>query len=87
MSRSKWKGPYIKTYFLKKNTHEKKNSNILIVPRNSKISPRFVGLVVSIYNGKKNIDLTVTENMLDHKFGEFSFTRASFTFRKKKQKK
>jgi small subunit ribosomal protein S19 len=42
------------------------------------ISPEFVGLTVAVHNGKKFIPVYVTENMVGHKFGEFSPTR---TFR------
>jgi ribosomal protein S19 len=46
-----------------------------------------VGLTFDIYNGKKYIEVTVTEDMVGHKFGEFSLTRAKFSFKKKKLKK
>jgi hypothetical protein len=29
--------------------------------------------------------VTVTEEMINHKFGEFAFTRTKFTFKKKKK--
>ena len=43
--------------------------------RRSTILPQFVGLTFGVYNGKKFIPVLVTENMVGHKFGEFSPTR------------
>ena len=87
MSRSKWKGPYINPEFLKKRNTEKKQQKTLIVSRNSEIVPRFLGLAFNIHNGKNYVELTITEDMISHKFGEFSFTRAKFAFKKKSKKK
>jgi small subunit ribosomal protein S19 len=90
MSRSKWKGPFINTEnlnevnFIKKQVHSKKNS---VISRNSEIIPSFIGLTFNVYNGKSYSELTVNEHMIGHKFGEFSFTRAKFFFKKKKLKK
>ena len=43
--------------------------------RRSTILPQFVGLTFGVYNGHKFIPVSVTENMVGHKFGEFSPTR------------
>lgn len=83
MGRSKWKGPYTNTEFLEKSSGEKP----IIISRNSKIVPKFLGLSFNVHNGKNDKELTVTEDMINHKFGEFSFTRAAFTFKKKNKKK
>ena len=40
--------------------------------RRSTILPEFVGLTFGVHNGKKHIPVTVNENMVGHKFGEFS---------------
>jgi small subunit ribosomal protein S19 len=90
MSRSKWKGPFInpknltELNLIKKQDNLKKNA---IISRNSEVIPSFIGLTFNIYNGKNYSEVTVNENMLGHKFGEFSFTRAKFSFKKKKLKK
>ena len=34
-----------------------------------------VGHTFAVYNGKRFINVYVTENMVGHKLGEFSFTR------------
>lgn len=43
--------------------------------RRSTITPDFVGLTFLVHNGRKFIDVYVTENMVGHKIGEFSPTR------------
>ena len=80
MSRSKWKGPSFKDNKL---TH---NNKIQELKRNSEIIPQFVGRSIKTYNGKKFIKITLTEDMIGHKIGEFSPTRARFEFKKKKKK-
>jgi hypothetical protein len=37
--------------------------------------PEMVGHTIAVHNGKKFIPVYVTENMVGHKLGEFSFTR------------
>jgi small subunit ribosomal protein S19 len=87
MGRSKWKGPYINPEFLKNRSTEKEQQKTLVISRNSEIVPRFLGLTFNIHNGKNYVELVVTEDMITHKFGEFSFTRAKFAFKKKSKKK
>ncbi len=43
--------------------------------RRSTIIPEFVGHTIAVHNGKKFIPVYITENMVGHKLGEFSFTR------------
>ncbi len=43
--------------------------------RRSTIVPEMVGHTIAVHNGKKFIPVYVTENMVGHKLGEFSFTR------------
>jgi len=88
MSRSKWKGPYISTEdFRKLNNLKKQHKTFLIASRNSEIVPKFIGLTFHVHNGKKYNEVCIAEDMIGHKFGEFSFTRAKFSFKKKKSKK
>ncbi len=78
MSRSVWKGPFVDGYLLKKaETARETGRNDLIKTwsRRSTILPQFVGLNFGVYNGRKFIPVLVTENMVGHKFGEFSPTR------------
>ena len=78
MSRSVWKGPFVDLYLLKKaETAQDANSNAPIKTwsRRSTILPQFVGLTFSVYNGHKFIPVSVKEDMVGHKLGEFAPTR------------
>ena len=43
--------------------------------RRSTIIPEMIGMTFAVHNGKKFIPVLVTEDMIGHKFGEFSPTR------------
>jgi len=78
MARSVWKGPYFDvTLFkkVKKSKEESSKSPIKTWSRRSTIIPDFVGLTISVYNGKSFIPVYITEDMVGHKLGEFSPTR------------
>ena len=78
MARSVWKGPFVDEYLLKKAETARasgRNDVIKIWSRRSTILPQFVGLTFGVYNGQKFIPALVSENMVGHKFGEFSPTR------------
>ena len=87
MSRSKWKGPYIDKNNLYKINQSKKTYLKPIISRNTTILPTFINKTFEIYNGKKFTELLVVNEMVGHKFGEFSTTRKRFSFKKKKTKK
>ncbi len=78
MSRSVSKGPFVDGYLLKKAEKSRssgRNEVIKIWSRRSTILPQFVGLTFGVYNGQKFIPVSVNEDMIGHKFGEFSPTR------------
>lgn len=83
MSRSKWKGPYIKISLVKKLKDKKR---IKIYSRNSTVSPDFVGKKVSIHNGKLFLALNLKEKAIGHKLGEFVPTRVKLKHKVKKKK-
>jgi small subunit ribosomal protein S19 len=81
MPRSVWKGPFVDGYLLKKaepRAASGRNEIIKTWSRRSTILPQFVGLTFGVYNGKKFVPVYVTENMVGHKFGEFSPTRTFY---------
>src|SRR5207245_127523 len=43
--------------------------------RTATILPQFVGLTFGVYNGQKHVPVSINEEMVGHKFGEFSPTR------------
>ena len=78
MARSVWKGPYFDVTLykkVKKSKEENSKSPIKTWSRRSTIIPDFVGVTLSVYNGKSFIPVFVTEDMVGHKLGEFSPTR------------
>jgi small subunit ribosomal protein S19 len=81
MPRSVWKGPFVDGYLLKKAETSRSSGRsevIKIWSRRSTILPQFVGLTFGVHNGKKHVPVLVTEDMVGHKFGEFSPTRTYF---------
>lgn len=77
MKRSKWKGMYVKTNFRKTSVNN-------IISRRTSIIPELVGKTIKIHNGNKFKEILITKDMINHKAGEFSKTRANFEFKKKK---
>ncbi len=77
MSRSLKKGPYVDAKLLKKVLGQEKGEPkpIKTWARNSTIIPEFVAKTFLVHNGKEFKKVFVTENMVGHKLGEFSFTR------------
>lgn len=78
MTRSLSKGPYINPKLLKKVSAQKKAGKVSPIKtwaRDSQIAPEFVGSILSIHNGRKFIDVSVSESMIGHRLGEFALTR------------
>ena len=78
MTRAIWKGPFVEESLIKKVEKQKNETNkkpIKTWSRKSTIIPEFVGLSFLIHNGKKFIQLTISEDMVGHKLGEFAPTR------------
>ena len=78
MTRSVWKGPFVHPSLLKKIDKLKDVPNkkpIKTWSRNSTIIPDFVGHSFMIHNGKSFIPITISEEMVGHKLGEFAPTR------------
>lgn len=76
MSRSSRKGPYIdEKLFAKVLASKESTEAIKTWARSCQIAPEFVGKNFSVHNGKKFINVYVTEDMVGHRLGEFSPTR------------
>ena len=81
MARAVWKGPFVEESLIKKVDKYKINSKKIPIKtwsRKSTIIPDFVGVSFLIYNGKKFIPITISEDMVGHKLGEFAPTRTFF---------
>lgn len=74
MSRAAWKLPYVHRLFLSSRLQQGKYFTLWL--RNSVISPYFLNKAFSIYNGKQMISVTITQDMIGRKFGEFSLSKA-----------
>ena len=78
MTRSVWKGPFVDSHLLKKvkaASDSGGNSVIKTWSRRSTILPEFVGITFGVYNGQKFVPVTINEQMVGHKLGEFAPTR------------
>ena len=77
MSRSLKKGAYIDPRVLKKLEGKKLGDRTVIKTwsRACVISPEMVGFMFGVHNGKDFVPVFVTEEMVGHRFGEFSPTR------------
>lgn len=77
MSRSLKKGPYVDPRVLKKLEGKKLGDRTIIKiwSRACTISPAMVGFTFGVHNGKDFISVFATEEMVGHRFGEFSPTR------------
>ena len=81
MPRSLKKGPFVDLHLMKKvqavlESNDKRP--IKTWSRRSMITPEFVGLTVQVHNGRQHVPVFVTEDMVGHKFGEFSPTRTYY---------
>ena len=77
MSRSLKKGPYVDQRILKKILALPKGDKtaIKIWNRAAVITPEMVGFTFGIHNGKDHIKVTMVEEMVGHRLGEFAPTR------------
>ncbi|MBI5781054.1 MAG: 30S ribosomal protein S19 [Rhodocyclales bacterium] len=81
MARSVKKGPFVDAHLLKKVEQSRATNDkrpIKTWSRRSTILPEFIGLTFAVHNGRQHVPVFITEAMVGHKLGEFSFTR---TFR------
>ena len=78
MARSVWKGPFVEGSLIKKAEKARgsvRNEVIKTWSRRSTILPQFVGLTFNVYNGRKLVPVSVNEDMVGMKLGEFAPTR------------
>ena len=78
MARSLKKGPFVDAHLMKWVDKAKSGQHKGVIKtwsRRSTIVPEMIGLTFAVHNGRKFNAVFVTENMVGHKFGEFSATR------------
>ncbi len=87
MTRSIKKGPYVDPKLLKKVQNRKpEDGPIKTWARASQIAPEFVGYTFAVHNGRKFIEVFVTEEMVGHRLGEFAPTKTFYKHGGKMQK-
>ena len=78
MSRSLKKGPYVDPKLLariEKMNEENKKDVIKTWSRSSTILPQMVGHTIAVHDGRKHVPVYISDEMIDHKLGEFVPTR------------
>ena len=78
MARSVWKGPFVEGSLIKKAEKSRQTVRSEVIKtwsRRSTILPQFVGLTFNVYNGRKFVPVSVNEDMVGMKLGEFAPTR------------
>ena len=71
-------GPYVDLKVQKKvdaQLASGKKSPITTWARACTITPDFIGFTFMVHNGKQHVKVSVTEDMVGHKLGEFAPTR------------
>ena len=79
MSRSLKKGPYIDVNVAQKVAKQRdvgSRDPIKTWARSCTISPDFVGFTFMVHNGRYHMKVSITEDMVGHKLGEFAPTRS-----------
>lgn len=81
MARSRRKGPFVDEHLMKKVEVYNRSGDKRMIrtwSRRSTIIPEMVGLTIAVHDGRRHVPVYITEQMVDHKLGEFAPTR---TFR------
>jgi small subunit ribosomal protein S19 len=76
--RSLKKGPFIDLHLMKKVQTASENNDkrpIKTWSRRSMVSPDMIGLTIAVHNGRQHVPVSINEDMVGHKLGEFSTTR------------
>lgn len=81
MSRSQWKGPYINKNAFSRQLKFK--NTVSELPRSFELTAKVVGKSFNVHTGKEFMKVTITNEMVGHKIGEFCLTRKTFTYKKK----
>ena len=78
MPRSVKKGPFVDHHLMKKVETARQNNDkrpLKTWSRRSMVLPDMVGLTIAVHNGRDHMPISISENMVGHKLGEFAVTR------------
>ena len=81
MSRSIKKGPFVDAKLAKRVDAARRSDSKVVIrtwSRASMIMPDMIGLTIAVHDGRRHVPISITENMVGHRLGEFAPTR---TFR------
>lgn len=81
MGRSLWKGPFFQLSLLNAIRADASRQGVKTHARSSTIIPSFVGAHLLVHNGRDYIPMTVREEMVGHKIGDFVATQKPFSYR------
>ncbi|KII83800.1 hypothetical protein PLICRDRAFT_168707 [Plicaturopsis crispa FD-325 SS-3] len=83
--RSAWKGPFFVQF---PNLRQALEDGVAITTqaRDCTILPNYVGLRFNVHDGKSYVPVTVSQDMVGHKLGEFAHTKKRFTYKMSKNK-
>ncbi len=79
--RSLWKGPFFQLSLLNSIKADVGRQGVKTHARSSTIIPSFIGAHLLVHNGHQYIPLTIREEMVGHKLGEFVATQKPFSYR------
>ena len=78
MGRKKKKGPFADKSLLKKVEALNASGEKQVIKtwsRRSTIFPQMVGHTIAVHDGRRHVPVYITEDMVEHKLGEFVATR------------
>ena len=78
MARSLRKGPCVDEHLIQKVIKAQDSNDrkpIKTWSRRSVIVPEMIGLTIAVHNGHAHVPVSINENMIGHKLGEFAITR------------
>ena len=78
MARSLRKGPFVDEHLIQKVLKAQEINDrkpIKTWSRRSVVVPEMIGLTIAVHNGRAHVPVSINENMIGHKLGEFAGTR------------
>lgn len=77
MSRSVQKGPWVDPKLIKKiaGKNPRDAAPVKTWSRDSEVAPEMVGFTFAVHNGKDFVPVSISEDMVGHRLGEFALTR------------
>lgn len=78
MPRSLRKGPFVDEHLRRKVEQLNQRGSKEMIrtwSRRSTITPEMIGHTIAVHDGRRHVPVYITENMVDHKLGEFAPTR------------